>query len=113
MVHCIECIRFESYLRSGPTNTTAFALTQRVWKRSSDDLSVKLGVNRTDWIKKELNIAGISRLSSAIIVQPDQHVLSTYLLFKLDVSLPLATGELLQKTIAITSATYKLYNIKI
>ena len=59
------------------------------------------------------NIAGISHLSSEMISQPDQVVLSTNLFFKLDVSLPLVAGELLQKTINVTSVTYKLYNIKI
>ena len=60
-----------------------------------------------------LNIAGISRLSSVTILQPDQFVLSTNLFFKINVSLPLVTGELLQKTVDVTSVTYKLCNIKI
>ena len=47
------------------------------------------------------------------ILQPDQVVLSTKLLFKLDVSLPLVTGELLQKTVDVTNVTYRLCNIKI
>ena len=61
----------------------------------------------------KLNIAGISRLSSVTIFQPDQVVLSTNLLFKLDVSLPLVTGELLQNTVDVISVAYKLYIIKI
>ena len=60
-----------------------------------------------------LNIAGISRLSSVTILQPDQFVLLTNLCFKINVSLPLVTGKLLQKTVDVTSATYKLYNINI
>ena len=47
------------------------------------------------------------------LFQPDQFVLSTNLFFKTNVSLPLVTGELLQKTIDVTSVTYELYNIKI
>ena len=35
------------------------------------------------------------------------------LLFKFNVSLPLVTGKLLQKTVAANNVTYKLYNIKI
>ena len=35
------------------------------------------------------------------------------LLFKFNVSLPLVTGELLQKRVAVDNVTYKLYNIKI
>ena len=35
------------------------------------------------------------------------------LFFIFDVSLLLVTGELLQKTVYVTSVTYKLYNIKI
>ena len=58
-----------------------------------------------------LNKAGISRLSSVTILQPDQVVLSTNLFFK--VSLPLVTGEFLQNTVDVSSVTYKLYNIKI
>ena len=57
--------------------------------------------------------AGISRLSSVKILQPDQVVLSTNLFFTINVSLPLVTGELLQKTVDFSSVTYKLYNIKI
>ena len=34
-------------------------------------------------------------------------------LFKFNVLLPLVTGELLQKTVAVNNVTYKLYNIKI
>ena len=41
-------------------------------------------------------------------LQTDQVILSTNLLFKLDVSLPLVTGELLRKTIGVNSVTYKL-----
>ena len=47
------------------------------------------------------------------MIQPDQVVLLTNLFFKLDVSLPLVTGELVQNTVDVTSVTYKLYNIKI
>ena len=53
-----------------------------------------------------LNIAGISRLSSVMILQPDQVVLSTNLFFKLDVSLPLVTGELFQNAADVTSVKY-------
>ena len=60
-----------------------------------------------------MTIAGISRLSSVMILQLDQVVLSTDLFFKLDISLPLVSGELLQNTVDDTSVTYKLYNIKI
>ena len=35
------------------------------------------------------------------------------LFFKFKVSLPLVTGELLQKTVDVNSVKYKLYNIKI
>ena len=35
------------------------------------------------------------------------------LLFKFNVSLPLVTGELLQKTVGVNNVTYKLYNIKL
>ena len=35
------------------------------------------------------------------------------LFFKFNVSLPLVTGELLQKTVDVNNVTYKLYNIKI
>ena len=42
-----------------------------------------------------LNIAGIPRMSSVTIFQSDHFVLSTNLLFKFNVSLPLVTGELL------------------
>ena len=61
----------------------------------------------------EINIAGIYRLSSVTILQPDQFILSTNLFFKINVSLPLVTGELPQKTVDVTGVTYKLYNIKI
>ena len=47
------------------------------------------------------------------LLQPDQFVLSTNLFFKINVLLPLVTGELLQKMVDVTSVTYKLYNIKI
>ena len=47
------------------------------------------------------------------ILQPDQTVLSTNLFFKINVLLPLVTGELLQNTVDVSSVTYKLYNIKI
>ena len=60
-----------------------------------------------------LNIAGILRMSSVTIFQSDHFVLSTNLLFKFNVSLPLVTGELLQNTVDINNVTYKLYNIKI
>ena len=60
-----------------------------------------------------LNMAGIFRLSSVTILQPDQVVLLTNLFFKIDILLPLVTGELLQNTVDATSVTYKLYNIKI
>ena len=59
------------------------------------------------------NTSGISCLSSVMMLQPDQVVLSTNLFFKLDVSFPLVTGELLQNTVDVTSVAYKLYNIKI
>ena len=52
-------------------------------------------------------------LSSVMILQPGQVVLSTNLFFRLDVSLPIVTGELLQKTVEVTNVTHKLYNIKI
>ena len=58
-------------------------------------------------------MAGISCLSSVTILQPNQVVLSTNLFFKINVSLPLVTGELLQHTVDVTSVTYKLYKIKI
>ena len=48
-----------------------------------------------------------------MILHTDRVVLSTNLLFKLDISLSLVTGELLQKTADVTSATYKLHNIEI
>ena len=35
------------------------------------------------------------------------------LFFKFNVSLPLVTGDLLQKTVDVNSVTYKLYNIKV
>ena len=60
-----------------------------------------------------LNMAGIFRFSSVTILQLDQVVLSTNLFFKINVSLPLVTGELIQNTVAVTRETYKLYNIKI
>ena len=60
-----------------------------------------------------MTIAGISRLSSEMILQSDQVVLWKNLFFKLDVSLPLVTGEIFQKTVDVTGETYKLYNIKI
>ena len=60
-----------------------------------------------------LNIAGLSRLSSVTILQPDEGVLSTNLFFEVNVSLPLVIGELLQNTVDVTSERYKLYNIKI
>ena len=60
-----------------------------------------------------LNIAGILRMSSVTIFQSDHFVLSTNLLFKFNVSLPLVTGELLQNTVDVNNVTYKLYNIKI
>ena len=62
---------------------------------------------------KEINIAGIPRMSSVTIFQSDHFVLSTNLLFKFTVSLPLVTGELLQNTVDVNNVTYKLYNIKI
>ena len=61
----------------------------------------------------ELNIAGILHISSVTIFQSDRFVLSTNLLFKFNVSLPLVTGELLQNTVDVNNVTYKLYNIKI
>ena len=64
-------------------------------------------------LHKPLNIAGISRLASVMMLRPDQVVLSTNLFFKLDVSLPSVTGELPQNTVDVTSVTNKLYNIKI
>ena len=42
-----------------------------------------------------------------LLIQSDQLVLSTNLLLQLDVSLHLVTGELFQKTVDVTSATYK------
>ena len=49
-----------------------------------------------------LHIADISRLSNEMMLQPDQDLLSTNLFFKLDVSLPLVTGERLQNTVDVT-----------
>ena len=46
-------------------------------------------------------------MSSVTIFQTDHFVLSTNLFFKINVSLPLVTGELLQKTVDVTSVTYK------
>ena len=62
-----------------------------------------------------VNTAGILRMSSATIFQSDHFVLSTNLLFKFNVSLPLVTGELLQNTVDVNNVTYsyKLYNIKV
>ena len=46
------------------------------------------------------------------ILQPNQVVLSTNLLFKLDVLLPLVTGDLLQNTVDVTSVvTGNIYRI--
>ena len=50
-----------------------------------------------------LNIAGIPRMSSVTIFQSDHFVLSTNLLFKFNVSLPLVTGELLQNTVDVNN----------
>ena len=50
---------------------------------------------------------------SVTIFQSDHFVLSTNLLFKFNVSLPLVTGELLQSTVDVNNVTYKLHNIKI
>ena len=58
-------------------------------------------------------MVGISHLSSMTILQPDQVILSTNLLFKLGVLLPLVTEELLQNTVDVTGVTHKLYTIKI
>ena len=54
-------------------------------------------------------------MSSATILfnTTDQVVLWTNLFFKLNVTLPLVTGELPQNTVDVTSVTYQLYNIKI
>ena len=52
-------------------------------------------------------------MSNVMIFQSDHFVLSTNLLFKFNVSLPLVTGELLQNTVDVNNVTYKLYNIKI
>ena len=52
-------------------------------------------------------------MSSVMIFQSHQFVLSTNVLFKFNVSLPLVTGELLQNTVDVNNVTYKLYNIKI
>ena len=41
------------------------------------------------------------------MLQPDQVVLSTNLFFKIDVLLPLVTGELFQNTVDVT--VYNLY----
>ena len=62
-----------------------------------------------------LNIAGILRMSSVTIFQPDRFSRFSFdsLVFKFNVSLPLVTGELLQKTADVSSVTYKLCNIKI
>ena len=46
------------------------------------------------------------------MLQPDQFVIFTNLFFKINVSLLFVTGELLQKTVDVTSVTYKLYNMK-
>ena len=43
-----------------------------------------------------------------VMLQPDQVVLSTNLFFKIDVLLPLVTGEHFQNTVDVTSVTYKL-----
>ena len=58
------------------------------------------------WAASRIRIAGISRLSSVTILQPDQIVLSTNLLFKLHVSFPFVTGELLQNTVDVTSVNF-------
>ena len=52
-------------------------------------------------------------MSSVTIFQPDQLRSFDNLLFKFNVSLPLVTGELLQKTVDVNNVTFKLYNIKI
>ena len=70
-------------------------------------------ISRTDQWVIPLNIARISRLSSVTILQPDQFILSTNSLFKLDISVLLVPGELLQNTVDVISVTYKLNNIKI
>ena len=73
--------------------------------------SVRYKLLKTKILRERLlNIAGISRLLSVRILQPNQVVLSTNLFFKFNVSLPLVTGELLQNTVDVTSVTYKLYN---
>ena len=53
------------------------------------------------------------RITQGLIFQSDHFVLSTNLLFKFNVSLPLVTGELLQNTIDVNNVTYKLYNINL
>ena len=58
------------------------------------------------WAASRIGIAGISRLSSVTTLQPDQVVLSTNLLFKLHVSFPYVTGELLQNTVDVTSVNF-------
>ena len=58
----------------------------------------------------KVNIAGIPCMSSVTIFQSDHFVLSTNFLFKFNVSLPLVTGKLLQKTVDVNNVTYKLYN---
>ena len=57
--------------------------------RNHPDYNVRKTVLRLKHEKINLNLADVSRLSSVMILQPDQVVPSTNLLFKLDVSLPL------------------------
>ena len=58
------------------------------------------------------NIAGIPRMSSVTIFQSDHFVLSTNLLFKFNVSLPLVTGELLQNTVDVNRVSLDNKNLK-
>ena len=97
-------------------------VTTNTWKKNNKKLLLllysgfpKLFASRTlfcesafftdpDYMGHKLlsNIAGISRLSSVTMSQPDQVVLSTNLFFKIDVSLPSVTRELLQNTVDVT-----------
>ena len=53
-----------------------------------------------------LIIAGISSLSRVRILQPDEVVLLSNLFFKINVSLPLVTRELLQNMVDVTSENF-------
>ena len=71
-------------------------------------LVVGLGFSR---MLKLFHVSGILRMSSVMIFQTRSiRFFRTIYFFKFNISLPLVTGELLQKTVDVT---YKLYNIKI